>query len=149
MINPKRFFISYPTGGSITIAVQRVIDGFYLQSSDGSFAAPFDSLTMTETMPGGYSISEDRFAWNPGQYDIVFYDAAIAIIGFGEEIILAQDQIMNSIALVALAAKNAVSQVSQALGLIQSAISSQSKIIDLLQGQVNDISFQSRQASGN
>lgn len=147
MINPKRFFISYSTGASVSLAIQRVSDGFYLQSSDGSFGATPDTLSMTETMTSGYSLVEDRAVWNNGLYDLVFFHSTTAISGY--EFTVAQDQIMTSIALVALSAKNAVSQVSQALGLIQNTISELGVKIDLLQGQVNDTSFQSRRSSGN
>ncbi len=148
MINTKRFFISYTSGQTLSFAAQRVLDGFYLQA-DGSFAAPFYATDMTETMTGGYSYDETRFAWDNGLYDVVFYDLGSAIVGFGAEITVAQDQIMNSVSLTALAAKNAVSQVQQALGLIQKAISDMATKIDLLQGQVNDYSFQSRRVGGN
>ncbi len=148
MINTKRFFAVYTPSASVSVSVLRVIDGYYLQDSDGTFGASVNFLNATEVMIGGYLLAEDRTVWDNGLYDVVFYDGGTTPIS-GYEFQIAQDQIMTGIALVALAAKNAVSQIAAGLKVTNDAISALTKEISLLQGQVNDYSSQSRRNNGN
>ncbi len=246
MINTKRFFTLAPTDSFETCSVQRVADGFYLQSADGTFAAPLSVLNMTQTMPGGYTLTEAREVWANGTYNVVFYNSFSQVVGVhgshltfasltgwdferlygtytagsghswalwrtaaerdigdsgntvalcnslnnvgivdlleqnsstisgtvvsdgdvsgidgnldlvwnpaansGYEFQIAQDQIMNGIALASLSAKNAVSSVAGALKLINSTIADMAKQISILTGQVNDYSAKARRANGN
>lgn len=147
--NVKRFFVSNAHSEAITLSVQRVVDGFYLQSSDGTFGASSSMLDMTESMDGGYSLNESRTIWNDGLYDVVFYLSTAPIAGSGFEFQIVSDNIMNLVALVAIAARNAIQGIVPPLTIIQNAIESLATKTSVLQGQVNDISYQSRQANGS
>ncbi len=146
MINVKRFFVAYGAGMTVTCSVQRVADGFYLQASDGTFAVGVSSLPMVEALAGGYVLSEDRTVWDNGLYDVVFYETSTTIGGY--EFQVAQDQILNGVALAALSAKNAVSSVAGGIKLINSTIAEQAKQLSILTGQVNDYSAKVRRANG-
>lgn len=143
--NVKRFYTTYTHSATLTVAVQRLSDGYYLQSSDGSFGASISYLSMTESMVGGYSLNESRFTWNNDTYDVVFYAGGVAIINAGYEIQLVSDQMMTGNATASLASRNAVSQIAAGLTSIQSILASQAKQLSILSTQVN--AFQTVQRS--
>lgn len=71
---------SCPTGLSLCVQIERVVDGFFYDPSDetfktlGSITNPDVSLTEDPAGSGEYNVSLDVTSWVDGNYETVLYD---------------------------------------------------------------------------
>lgn len=143
----EKVFVCGGVGNTTTnLVVQRVSDGFYLQSSDGSFGASFSAIAMTPEMDDGGSYSgyhewvEDREVWQDGTYRVAMgqpsgtgiYDASVAyrVRSIG-------DVLMEGAALSATTARNATAATVNSLKTLGEGQVDISKRLGVLESRVD------------
>ena len=128
------------------LVVQRVSDGFYLQSADGSFGASFSALTMTAEMDDGGNYSgyrewvESREAWPDDTYRVAMgassgtgvYDASVAY-----RVRTLGDTLIEGLALSSITSRNAASASVAGIKALSEGQALMAKKLGVLESKVD------------
>lgn len=94
MANIKRIHTVWDVGKTLYAIVEREVDDYLLDSSDGTFKATptseFNSLTADGTQTKFYKLDESRAAWDKGQYNVNIYEQA------GGSPVIANDKLIHT-----------------------------------------------------
>ena len=99
MANVKKIIVPYiATGASLDIKIMRMVDGYWLDNSDGTFkAVPVSPhVPLTELSESIYRLQESRAVWDDGEYDFFGYLSTGGIVASGRLFIVDDSEVSDS-----------------------------------------------------